>query len=155
MKEEEAAGPVLLVELVDPPLRGVEYHGFALERCPIGVRVVAEEREVEVRVAVGQEAHLEIVEQGEQPRLGVDDRGNRHDRPVFRGMPSRMASFGNWRGGTSAVMIRWSTLMTSSLTGSSTTSATTSSSASVALRRAAYNEQAGHAQQRRRGDRAR
>ena len=85
MKEEEAARPVPLVELVDPPLRGVEQRGFPFERRPIGVRMVAEQREVEVRVAVGQEAHFQVVEQAEQPRLGVDDRGNGHDGPVFRG----------------------------------------------------------------------
>ena len=69
MKEEEAIGAVPRVELVDPPARRVDERGVIARGGRVGVGKVRQQREVQVRVAVGEEPDLELVEKGGQPRL--------------------------------------------------------------------------------------
>ena len=48
----------------------------------IGVGKVAEQREMQVRIAVAEEPDLEIVEERVHARRGVDDRRHDDNRPV-------------------------------------------------------------------------
>ena len=84
-KKKKRSGAVPRVELVDAAASraATSASSSGSDGC-VGVGKVAEQREVQMRIAVGQEADLEVVEQAEQPRLRVDDRRHDDDRAVVR-----------------------------------------------------------------------
>ena len=74
MEEEEPVRAVLRVQRVDARRGGRDEVGIFRPGLFAGVGEVAEQREMQVVVAVGEEADLELVEQRQQPLLRVDDR---------------------------------------------------------------------------------
>ncbi len=85
MKQEETIGAVPGVQLVDSPPRGLDEHRVIGLGALVSVRKVREQGEMQMRVAIRKEPNLEVVEERDQTRLRIDDRGNRHDRAIGRG----------------------------------------------------------------------
>ena len=106
------------------------------------VAEIRQQGEVQVLIAVGEEAHLEIVDELLDMRRGVDDRRHDHQRPVAGGNAAPQVELRQLARRPCVVMSRFSRLIASSLTGSAATAMTRSSSGHVAPRRAAYNTEA-------------
>ena len=116
------------------PLRGASRSGRILRRVALGrVGEVGEQREVQVRIAVGEEAHLEVVDAASRRARSVSMiagtttivrslGGNAAAQVELRQLPRRYMR----------VMSRLNRLIASSLTGSSATAATSDSSGQVA-----------------------
>ena len=85
MKQKETIGAVPGVQVVDSPPRRFDERPVVRLGVLVRIGKVGEQGEMKMRVAVRKEANLEVVEEREQPRLGIDDRGNRHHRPIDRG----------------------------------------------------------------------
>ena len=82
MEQVEPVGSVPRVQLIDPAGRRVDQHVVAGKHLLARVGEVRQQGEVQVRVAVGEEADLQIVDERQQPRLGVHDRGYDHHGPI-------------------------------------------------------------------------
>ena len=109
---------------------------------------------MEVRVAVGEEPHLQIVEQPSTPRLGVDDGGDDDDGPVFR---RDAVAHGQLRQLPRRYQRRHDQVHDADDELADRQEHDQRDDQQIGIRRAApraVDEQADHAQQRRRGDRA-
>ncbi len=85
VEEEEAVGAVPRVQPVDALAGDVQQRLVAGEDLLVGVAEIGEQREVQVPVAVGEEADLEVVEERVDLRSPAHQRRHGHDGPVARG----------------------------------------------------------------------
>ena len=85
VKQKETIGAVPGVQLVDSPARRLDEHRVIGLGALVSVSKVREQREMKMRVAIRKEPNLEVVEERDQTRLGIDDCGNRHHRAIGRG----------------------------------------------------------------------
>ena len=73
------------VQLVDSATRRLDEHRVIGLGALVSVSKVREQSEMKMRVAIRKEADLEVVEERDQTSLRIDDRRNRHHRPIGRG----------------------------------------------------------------------
>ncbi len=85
MEEEEPIRAVARVEIVHAPPRGLHQLVIARPRALVRIGEVGQQREMEMRIAIAEETHLQLVEEAVQPILGVHDHRNDDHRPVARG----------------------------------------------------------------------
>ena len=85
MEEEKAIGPMPGVEVVDAATRRLDERRVLRTGRLIRVGEVRQQREMQMGIAIGKEADLEIVEEGDETRFGVDDCRDRHDRAIGGG----------------------------------------------------------------------
>ena len=84
-KKKNRSAPWRALSIVHAPPRGLDQRVVARPRALVRIGEVGQQREMEMRIAIAEETHLQLVEEAVQPILGVDDRRNDDHRPVARG----------------------------------------------------------------------